>query len=71
MNTIAVIEDDLPIGNLLEEVLTKAGYIVRRAYSGTEALYLFQRKSPTWPCWISCSPDSPGRRCCPISPACR
>lgn len=44
MNTIAVIEDDLPIGNLLEEVLTKAGYIVRRAYSGTEALYLFQRE---------------------------
>ena len=31
VNTIAVIEDDLPIGNLLEEVLTKAGYIVRRA----------------------------------------
>ena len=46
MNTIAVIEDDLPIGNLLEEVLTKAGYIVRRAYSGTEALYLFQREKP-------------------------
>ena len=46
MNTIAVIEDDLPIGNLLEEVLTKAGYIVRLAYSGTEALYLFQREKP-------------------------
>lgn len=46
MNTIAVIEDDLPIGNLLEEVLTNAGYIVRRAYSGTEALYLFQREKP-------------------------
>ena len=46
MTTIAVIEDDLPIGNLLEEVLTKAGYIVRRAYSGTEALYLFQREKP-------------------------
>ena len=46
MNTIAVIEDDLPIGNLLEEVLTKAGYIVRRAYSGTEALYLLEREKP-------------------------
>ena len=46
MTTIAVIEDDLPIGNLLEEVLTKAGYIVRRAYSGTEALYLLERGKP-------------------------
>lgn len=46
MTTIAVIEDDLPIGNLLEEVLTKAGYIVRRAYSGTEALYLLEREKP-------------------------
>ena len=46
MNTIAVIEDDLPIGNLLEEVLTKAGYAVRRAYSGTEALYLLEREKP-------------------------
>lgn len=40
MTTIAVIEDDLPIGNLLEEVLEQQGYAVRRAYSGTEALYL-------------------------------
>ena len=46
MTTIAVIEDDLPIGNLLEEVLTKAGYAVRRAYSGTEALYLLEREKP-------------------------
>ena len=46
MNTIAVIEDDLPIGNLLEEVLTKEGYAVRRAYSGTEALYLLEREKP-------------------------
>lgn len=46
MNTIAVIEDDLPIGNLLEEVLTKAGYAVRRAYSGTEELYLLEREKP-------------------------
>ena len=46
MTTIAVIEDDLPIGNLLEEVLTKAGYIVRLAYSGTEALYLLEREKP-------------------------
>lgn len=46
MTTIAVIEDDLPIGNLLEEVLEKQGYAVRRAYSGTEALYLLEREKP-------------------------
>ena len=46
MNTIAVIEDDLPIGNLLQEVLEKQGYAVRRAYSGTEALYLLEREKP-------------------------
>ena len=44
MTTIAVIEDDLPIGNLLQEVLEKQGYAVRRAYSGTEALYLLERE---------------------------
>ena len=46
MTTIAVIEDDLPIGNLLQEVLEKQGYAVRRAYSGTEALYLLERGKP-------------------------
>ena len=46
MTTIAVIEDDLPIGNLLQEVLEKQGYAVRRAYSGTEALYLLDREKP-------------------------
>ena len=46
MTTIAVIEDDLPIGNLLQEVLEKQGYAVRRAYSGTEALYLLEREKP-------------------------
>ena len=46
MTTIAVIEDGLPIGNLLQEVLEKQGYAVRRAYSGTEALYLLEREKP-------------------------
>ena len=46
MTTIAVIEDDLPIGNLLQEVLEKQGYAVLRAYSGTEALYLLEREKP-------------------------
>ena len=40
MKTIAIIEDDQTIGDLLEEVLQKEGYQVERAYSGTEAVYL-------------------------------
>lgn len=44
--TIAIIEDDVPIGNLLEELLQREGYAVLRAYSGTEALYLLDRQRP-------------------------
>lgn len=46
MNTIAVIEDDPVIGNMLQEVLQKEGYRVERAYSGTEAVYLLERCRP-------------------------
>ena len=46
MTTIAVVEDDQPIGNLLEEVLEKEGYRVLRAWSGTEALFLLERERP-------------------------
>ena len=46
MKTIAIIEDDIHIGNMLEEVLTKDGYGILRAYSGTEALLLLSRKTP-------------------------
>lgn len=35
---ILIVDDDVPIGNVLEELLTKEGYLVSRAYSGTEAL---------------------------------
>lgn len=46
MKTIAIIDDDIHIGDMLTEVLTKEGYAVLRAYSGTEALYvLSQNKS--------------------------
>ncbi len=40
MKNILVIDDDIYIGNVLEEVLTKEGYGVFRAYSGTEALFV-------------------------------
>lgn len=38
MSHILVIDDDIHIGNMLEELLTSKGYLVSRAYSGTEAL---------------------------------
>lgn len=43
---IAVIEDDEHISNLLEESLSREGYEVLRAYSGTEALYLLEKYRP-------------------------
>lgn len=46
MKTIAVIDDDIPIGDMLEEVLIKEKYKVLRAYSGTEALYLLSAQKP-------------------------
>lgn len=46
MKTIAVVDDDLYIGNMLEEVLRSNGYGVLRAYSGTEALLLLSQTRP-------------------------
>lgn len=46
MKNILIIEDDLHIGNVLEEVLVKEGYGVSRAYSGTEALLVLERARP-------------------------
>lgn len=46
MKTIAIIDDDIHIGDMLAEVLAKNGYRTVRAYSGTEALYLLERESP-------------------------
>ena len=46
MKIIAIIDDDIHIGNMLEEVLVKEGYGVIRAYSGTEALLLLSQKTP-------------------------
>lgn len=46
MKTIAIIDDDVYIGNMLEEILRSEGYEVLRAYSGTEALYLLSKRQP-------------------------
>lgn len=43
---IAIIDDDIHIGDMLTEVLTQEGYDVLRAYSGTEALYLLSQNKP-------------------------
>lgn len=45
-NTIAVVDDDVYIGDMVEEILEKKEYRVIRAYSGTEALLLFQKEKP-------------------------
>jgi len=44
--TILIIDDDMHIGNMLEETLNLEGYKVLRAYSGTEALMVLERERP-------------------------
>lgn len=46
MKTILIVDDDLHIGNMVEEVLKKEGYGVLRAYSGTEAVLLLSQQKP-------------------------
>lgn len=46
MSNILIIDDDIYIGNLLEERLLGEGYMVSRAYSGTEAEYVLSQKNP-------------------------
>lgn len=43
---ILVIDDDINIGNMLQEVLEREGYQVLRAYSGTEALFAVEASKP-------------------------
>ena len=38
MKRILIVDDDVHIGDMLEETLVREGYAVARAYSGTEAL---------------------------------
>lgn len=46
MRTILIIDDDIAIGNMEQEVLERAGYTTRRAYSGTEALLVLKTMRP-------------------------
>ena len=45
-SVIAIVDDDVYIGDMLEEVLRREGYAVLRAYSGTEALMLLEDRRP-------------------------
>lgn len=46
MKRILIIDDDTNINNLLSEALSKEGYCVLRAWSGTEALLLLEKEAP-------------------------
>ena len=46
MKKILIVDDDINIGNMLEEVLKAEGYSVLRAYSGTEAVMLLGSETP-------------------------
>ena len=46
MSCILIIDDDVHIGNMLEELLAREGYRVSRAYSGTEALLALSAAKP-------------------------
>ncbi len=46
LSRILVIDDDVHIGNILEELLTREGHAVTRAYSGTEALLALDAARP-------------------------
>jgi DNA-binding response OmpR family regulator len=43
---LLIVEDDISVGNMLQEALEIEGYEVARAYSGTEALMLLEKKKP-------------------------
>lgn len=46
MKTILIVDDDVCIGDMLQEVLVKEGYRTARAYSGTEALLYLSENRP-------------------------
>ncbi len=44
MKKILVVEDNIDIHNIIEELLSKEGFIISSAYSGTEALLLLEKQ---------------------------
>ena len=43
---ILIVDDDVTIGNMVEEALESEGYAALRAYSGTEALMVIEKENP-------------------------
>lgn len=43
---IMIVDDDMNIGNMLEEALKREQYQILRAYSGTEAMMLLEKETP-------------------------
>lgn len=46
IKNIMIVDDDVCIGDMLEEVLAREGYEVSRAYSGTEAVLVLSAQKP-------------------------
>ncbi|MGN0447378.1 MAG: response regulator transcription factor [Acutalibacteraceae bacterium] len=46
MKKILIVDDDIYIGNMIEETLNKKGCAVSRAYSGTEAVLMLKSEKP-------------------------
>jgi Response regulators consisting of a CheY-like receiver domain and a winged-helix DNA-binding domain len=46
MKHILIVDDDVYIGDMLEELLKRENYRVSRAYSGTEALLMLENSKP-------------------------
>lgn len=46
MKHILIIDDDIHINDMLDKVLTREGYRVSHAYSGTEALLFLKQETP-------------------------
>ncbi len=46
LKNILIVDDDIHVGNMLEETLVREGYGVGRAYSGTEAVLVLSKNRP-------------------------
>lgn len=67
MNTILIVDDDVYIGDMLEEILTKEGYQTSRAYSGTEALMYLSSARPDLILLDLMLPGLPGEELLPLT----
>ena len=62
--TILVVDDEFKIVDVLKSYLEKAGYVVVCAYSGSEALKMFEKHSPALVVLDLMLPDMAGEDVC-------